>query len=169
VQSYTAKSAPSEAEANALVSAYGLALFQAAAVEFSLVSLLAVAELSPGNPSSAAAAQAMAYSSSKLTFGQLLKEVRRAGLAPGIDAQLGEAVEGRNWLAHRFYPEAARQTASPRERPVLIATLRRLSGLFSSLDAQLQGILNTTMQDRGLSVKALRSRAEALLDHLAES
>jgi hypothetical protein len=169
VQRSGAKSAPSVEEASALISAYGLALFQAAAVEFSLISLLAVAELTPGDPSSAVTAQATVRSKSKLTFGQLLNEVRRAGLVTALEDQLGAAVEDRNWLSHRFYPEVARLTASPRNRPALTAALRRLSAGFTSLDAQLQAILAGVLRSRGLSEAALRSRAEALLSHLAES
>jgi len=132
--------------------------------------LLAFNELDASNPKSGAAARAKVESSSFLTFGQLIKAVRRARLLPRpIDAQLDAAREERNWLAHHFYSESAPLTAAPASRAALPSKLRGLTRRFTGLDAQLQRFLYAFLQEKGVSPSTVRSRAEAILGRLAES
>lgn len=82
-----------------------------------------------------------------LTFGFLLKQIRKIGsVSEGIENIFKEALERRNYLAHRFFPTHNLQINSEQGRKEMLQELTEMSELFCRAHATLSGMTDTLNQ-----------------------
>ena len=86
------------------------------------------------------------------TLGQMAKALKNAiGIPPMLEDRLKKAVEIRNWLAHRYFCERAREILSLREREHMISELQEQADFLQALDIEVTEIMEKWMERLGVS------------------
>ena len=143
---------------------FGLAIFQAQALERQLAITLAT-KYGPG-PTRISREQFddILEGLFSRTLGQLVKELRKlANLSDDEVDQLQEALSKRNWLAHSYFWERAVEFLSESGRNVMIGELREAACSFETLDELFKSRTIEYGKSAGLTQQDLDRELERLL------
>lgn len=100
----------------------------------------------------------------KKTLGKLAKDLReRTHLSVDLEEKLREAVELRNWLAHRYFAERDRDILTEEGKEKMITELQDCADFFSSLDTELSESLKAWMHSNGVSEEKIQEEMRSYL------
>ena len=85
-------------------------------------------------------------------------------VSPTLKDRLTRAVEVRNWLAHRYFRERAREILSLRGREVMISELQERADFLQALDNEFTGIMEKWLSRMGVSSEDIRVEMKRFLD-----
>ena len=86
------------------------------------------------------------------TLGQMARALKNTiGIPPMLEDRLKKAVEIRNWLAHRYFCERAREILSLREPEHMISELQEQADFLQALDIEFTEIMEKWMERLGVS------------------
>ena len=101
---------------------------------------------------------------SKKTLGRMEEDLgNKAHLSPTLENRLREAVELRNWLAHRYFPERARDILNLEGREKMISELQKKADFLKELDGEFTAILKEWFLSNGGSKEEFESELAKLL------
>ena len=80
-----------------------------------------------------------------------------SNLPPTLENRLHEAVELRNWLAHRYFSERGINILTLEGREKMICELQDKADFFEQLDAEFTAILTKWLFIQGISKEELES------------
>ena len=92
----------------------------------------------------------------KKTLGRMKRDLEN-NLPPTLENRLHEAVELRNWLAHRYFSKHAINILTWEGREKMIFDLQEKANFFKELDGEFTVILNKWLFSQGISKKELES------------
>ena len=78
-------------------------------------------------------------------------------LSPTLENRLHEAVELRNWLAHRYFSERGINILTLEGREKMIFELQEKADFFKELDAEFNAIIEKWLFIQGISKEELES------------
>ena len=155
-------------EHNKLLSLLGLALLQAQALEYSIVSLYAINKiLADGNWTKDI--RNLMKSKYKQTLGKLLKDIsKKINFKSDLESRLFEALKLRNWVVHRYFREFGPVVASDILRDKAIKKLYRIALFFEQVSDEINEINFNLMQQCGKSgediVNSINKAIKSYLD-----
>jgi hypothetical protein len=86
------------------------------------------------------------------TLGRMVKDLKNAiDISPTLQDRLNNAVEIRNWLAHRYFYERSREILSLRGREQMISELQEQADFLQALDTEFTKIMKQWMEHLGVS------------------
>ena len=95
------------------------------------------------------------------TLGKMAQSLKEAlPVPPTLEDRLTRAVEIRNWLAHRYFRERAREILSVRGREVMISELQERADFLQVLDGEFTGITEKWLSRMGVSSEDIRAEME---------
>lgn len=144
-------------ENNKLLSLLGLALFQAQALEYSIVSLFAINKISIDGKWTIEVRNLM-DSKYKQTLGKLLNDVsKKVDFDSSLKTKLYEALELRNWIVHRFFREFGSSGLSNQLRSKAITKLYKIAFFFEQVSDEITSINIELMQQSGRSIDEIEN------------
>ncbi|AXE23544.1 hypothetical protein C0216_08780 [Streptomyces globosus] len=123
---------------------YGAAVYFASCLEYGLINVLAAAEVLKAKKAGKTIADDpwnRRIQDKKLTLGVLITQVKNGGhlsVAPGLQKELYDALEGRNNLAHHFWRERSDDAISVKGQQVLIAELEGHRKMFDAANKRVE-------------------------------
>jgi hypothetical protein len=143
---------------------YGLAVFESAGLEESLVQLIAVSSCSSPGDRGTTVLRSLMDRCRKQTLGSLLKEAKKTlDLPQELADQFDAALLKRNWLVHDFYRYCVTEIVNDQRREDLFQELRRLKDLFAQLDERAIEETHKRLRQRGFSPDGIQSETESYL------
>ncbi|MCH7700769.1 MAG: hypothetical protein IID37_03685 [Planctomycetes bacterium] len=119
---------PDGDQAKEVYAFFGLAAYTAQVVEAALLNLLVGLELARQPTISRQQFEQAFDQADKKTLGQLLRKIgSQVPLGADVESVLGEALDARNYLCHRFFGDHAEDFLSAVGRREMIAELRELT------------------------------------------
>ena len=86
------------------------------------------------------------------TLGQMVRTLKNTiSISPTLEDRLKKAVDIRNWLAHRYFCERAREILSLREQEYMISELQEQADFLQALDREFTEIMEKWMERLGVS------------------
>lgn len=164
-----AEPTPGEDErAQELLAQLGLAILNAQAVEYGLVSLLAAAAVRDNREVPGEQIRALMDTRFKQTMGRLLTDTARSvGLSADSAESLTVALDARNWLAHHFYRQFALAAFDERLRQRALALLGHARQIFERAQAVLHEEAIRVLAEAGIAEEAAAAGAdEAMAKYL---
>lgn len=131
---------------------YGVAMYYAQCVEHQLGLMLASMCNHEFLDTPHEARDALFDQELSKTLGKMAQNLKKARpISPTLEDRLTRAVEVRNWLAHRYFRERAREILSVRGRKVMISELQERADFLQALDSEFTGIMETWLSRMGVS------------------
>ena len=93
---------------------------------------------------------------SQKTLGRMKRDLGN-NLSPTLENRLHEAVELRNWLAHRYFSERGINILTLEGREKMIFELQEKADFFKELDAEFNAIIEKWLFIQGISKEELES------------
>lgn len=143
---------------------YGLAMYQAQCVERALAILLAT-EYGP-KPKTITQSQWSDLLDELYgkTLGVLVNKIRQSVTIPDdFEKTLQEALEKRNWLAHRYFWDRAGYFMTSSGREKMIKELTEISSFFDQFDNQLHSIALKWTEKYGISQDTIDDEFEKIV------
>lgn len=160
---------PDPDQATEVFAAYGLAAFESAALEESIVLLLAIEALASGVGRGSDEMRELMGTRRSKTLGQLLGEARDARLMPAeVVACFSEALEDRNWLIHQFHRELIPEVVNPMRLASLVARLQSMREQFVETGGLAHRLIDERLTQHNVDLAALESETQSLLRRIAE-
>ena len=103
------------------------------------------------------------------TLGRMVQGFKKAmPVSPRLEDRLTRAVEVRNWLAHKYFRERAREILSVRGREVMISELQEHADFFQVLDSEFTGMMETWLSRMGVSGEDIRAEMQRFRDETTD-
>lgn len=143
---------PDGDQAKEVYAFFGFAAYTAQVVEAALLNLLVGLDLA-GQPAISREQFEQAFDQAdRKTLGQLLRKIAlQTALGSDVESVLGEALDARNYLCHRFFGDHAEDFLSAAGRREMIAELRELTEKIHRAD-QFDEVIVTLFERMGVSV-----------------
>lgn len=144
---------------------YGLAMYMAQCIERGLGVLLAGA-WGPG-PSRIGKTEyeKLLGWSFRQALGGLIRKVRQqVSVDDDLEAQLADALNKRNWLAHRYFWDRSVQFCSPDSLDLMIVELQEIVDAFELLDGRLRSLSEKWLKELGVADEQLQAGLRDLLE-----
>lgn len=126
---------PENYEAKEVFAFFGLAAYYGQVFEQAALHLAAALHVYAMSPRTRQGVDATWERLDRQTLGQLLASARqRTTIDPTIDELLGEAIDSRNYLVHRFFERNSERFMLESGRKSMIHELRDATGLFQRAD-----------------------------------
>ncbi|MET7847632.1 hypothetical protein ABZT48_05180 [Streptomyces avermitilis] len=142
-------------QAKTMYATYGAAVYFSSCLEYGLINVLATAEVLEAKKTGKVIADdpwERRVQDKKLTMGALITQVKNGGhlsVAAGLQKELYDALEVRNFLAHHFWRERSDEAMSVRGQAKLIAELEGNRQMFDKankrVDAEVMGPMMVKM------------------------
>lgn len=133
-----------------LMNAVGFAVWQCQELENTAASYVVV-RLRDSHGVGTAQGEVISREVEKLTFGQLLRELTRAGVVPGeLGLRLESLLKERNWLVHRARRETRGALSSQREFARLLDRIRTISDQALALLRELAPVVEDYVVSSGV-------------------
>jgi hypothetical protein len=167
-------SSKEDKEIEKLLVQLGLALVNAQALEYSLVSLFAATALRDHGPSTIPQLRQMMDTRYTQTLGRLLTDSAKIlNLDSKLEGKLREALKQRNWLIHHFYREYAPSATNPELRK---RATKRVKEIWQNLEEMRERIhaevvsrtLSAGISQEELDAGIKRATEEYIAEKLAE-
>ena len=143
---------------------YGLAMYHAQCVEKSLAILVSSVfnnEFLPSDPNRRGEIQDKVFAK---TIGRLINRMRKlVSVPPNLDRTLGDALQKRNWLAHKYFWARAGEVMTTRGRKKMIDELTELSDFFSRVDVHLVSIYEKWSKKVGIPQAVIDGNMKKLI------
>ena len=98
------------------------------------------------------------------TLGQMVRTLKNTiSIPPSLEDRLKKAVDIRNWLAHRYFCERAREILSLREREHMISELQEQADFLQVLDREFTKIMEKWMERLGVSKEDINEEMRKFL------
>lgn len=98
------------------------------------------------------------------TLGQMVRALKNTiSVPPTLEDRLNKAVDFRNWLAHRYFRERAREILSLREREHMISELQGQADFLQALDKEFTEIMEKWMERLGVSTEDIHEEMRIFL------
>ncbi len=143
---------------------FGLAVYLTQCIERSLA-ILVVTKYGPGpGRMTQSDYDAKLDALFRKTFGVLVATFRKhVSQPPSFDVKLDEAVNRRNWLAHRYFWERAGHFMSPEGREVMLSELQDLIDSLGQLNQEIETEGRRWWSESGLDPKVIDYEADKLI------
>lgn len=152
-------------ENNQLLSLLGLSLFQAQALEYSIVTLFAINKILDDGKWTIEVRSLM-DSKCKQTLGKLINEVsKKIDIDSNLKAELYEALELRNWIVHRFYREYGVAGLSHKLRSKAIKKVHKIAFYFEEVSSKITSINIRLMQQCGRTIDEINYGINRAIDN----
>jgi hypothetical protein len=143
---------------------YGLAMYFAQVVEHAIVNLMIALRLPDHGALSRRDIDQFMDEAFAMTFGRLLKELRRLGQPTElVQRDLDQARDMRNWLAHRCFRDRAVQFMSPAGRIGMFQELDDATNLFLQVNETLERLSAEVRAANNVGEDAVCEEYEQLL------
>jgi hypothetical protein len=155
---------PDSDRAEELFAVFGLTVFESAALEESIVLLMAVSALADRSQRGSGELRTLMTSKRRQTMGTLLKEVRRTRLIPAeVIDRFDDALRDRNWLVHHFHRDAFPQIVSPAGLVALVARLHEMRERFVDAGSVAHALVEERLSAHGVNPTEIERDTKALL------
>lgn len=152
-----------------LFAVYGLAVFESAGLEESIVLLLAIQAMEAGVDRGSEEMRELLTSRRQRTLGRLLGEAGREGLLPGeVVDRFTDALAERNWLIHHFQRELIPEIVDPGRIDALLARLDNMRKRFVETGAMANSLMDERLSQQGTDLHSLEDQAWALVRQLQQ-
>jgi hypothetical protein len=153
-----------EEETREIYARYGLAIYFAQVVEHAIVNLMIALRLPERGTLTKRDIDQFMDEAFTMTFGRLLKELRRMGQPIDfVQQDLDQARNMRNWLAHRYFRDRAVQFMSPAGRVVMLEELDDATNLFMQVNESLERLSAEVRAANNIGEDAVRQEYKQLL------
>jgi hypothetical protein len=149
-----------EEETREVYARYGLAMYFAQVVEHAIVTLMIALRLPERGTLTKRDIDQFMDEAFTMTFGRLLKELRRMGQPIDfVQQNLDQARNMRNWLAHRYFRDRAVQFMSPAGRVVMLEELDDATNLFMQVNESLERLSAEVRAANNISARMPSARS----------
>ena len=144
---------------------YGLAMYYAQCLEYQLGLMLASMCNHEFLDTPHEARDTLFDQELSKTLGQIAQNLKKVmPISPTLKDRLARAVEVRNWLAHRYFRERAKEILSVRGRDVMISELQERADFLQALDREFTGLMEKWLSRMGVSSEDIRAEMERFRD-----
>jgi hypothetical protein len=155
---------PETADEKEVYAFYGLASYEAQAVEGGLIQLALLLRLRNVPEANQAAYDREYEAIARLTFGHILKRLTTdQTLGHDLRALLERALQIRNHLTHHFFWDHREDWFTQEGRLLMIEKLREAIRLFSDVDEMVVGTVDEMLQRLGVGPETISQMFEKLL------
>jgi hypothetical protein len=156
-------------QAMEVFAAYGLAAFESAGLEESIVLLLAIEAMVSGADRGSDEMRELMNTRRRKTLGQLLSEAKATQLMPDeVIDRFSEALVDRNWLIHRFHRELIPEVVDPVRLASLVARLRGMREQFVQTGSLAHSLIEDRLTQQNVDIAELESETHSLLRRIQE-
>ena len=154
---------PESFEEKEVYAFFGLASYSAQCLEKALVNLAFTYSLSDKNIATPEEWDNLFKDINKKTFGRLLGLVKKElSTSDKVLADLQNALDKRNWLAHDYFFDTISLFHSETGREQMISELSEMIGLFNKWDQFIEGVYLHIWQQHGLTEDMISKEIEKL-------
>lgn len=98
------------------------------------------------------------------TLGRMIKDLEGfTNVSPDLSKKLSEALKIRNWLAHDYFRERAREFLSHEGRTIMINELDDATNTMNEADAELSVTLDPILKKYGITEELIAKTSEEML------
>ena len=142
---------------------YGLAMYYAQCLEHQLGLMLASMCNHEFLDTPHEARDALFDQELSKTLGKMAQNLKKAmPVPPTLEDRLARAVEVRNWLAHGYFRERAREFLSVQGRDVMVFELQERADFLQALDSEFTELMEKWLNRMGVSGEHIRAEMESL-------
>jgi hypothetical protein len=135
---------------------YGLTMYHIQCLERTLVMLGTTVYNSNADHMTSEQFDANLETNSKKTLGQLIFKIKKSvNLPDDFEKKLNDALENRNFIAHRYFWERAMQFSHTRGQEEMLAELTQLSTYFENMDRELTLVQRKWSNAKGVTDDAI--------------
>ena len=150
---------------------FGLAVYCAQVLEHGLVNALLILALIPSRRHRArsrdeweAAVDAFMNRHFQTTMGRMMKAIRDVTAVPSdVETLLGDALTRRNWLAHDFFRDRAREFMSIPGREQMLREVDECRACFEAADKRLDEIIRPLRVKAGITDELLAQEYQLMM------
>ena len=151
---------------------FGLAVYFAQVLEHGLVNALIILDLIPSRHHLARSRKEWGAEVDmfmdrhfETTMGRMMKNLRDVTeVPPELDILLHDALKKRNWLAHDYFRERAKEFMLPTGREQMLREVDECRNLFQAADKQLESIVAPLRAKVGISDELLEREYRRMLE-----
>jgi len=98
------------------------------------------------------------------TLGRMIKDLEKfTNIAPNLSKKLSQALKIRNWLAHDYFRERAREFLSHEGRIIMIKELDDATSTMNEADAELSKTLDPILKKYGITEELIAKVSKEIL------
>lgn len=161
---------PKNKEVREVYARFGLAIYSAQCLEHGLVNAFLYLHLIPSKmPLSRSKEwedEVDSFTSKHFehTLGRMIKDLEKfTNVSPSLSKKLSEALKIRNWLAHDYFRERAREFLSSEGRMSMIKELDDATSTMNAADAELSLTLDPMLKKYGITEELIAKVSEEML------
>jgi len=100
----------------------------------------------------------------KKTLGSLLREMKKTQLIDeGLESELLQVLDKRNWLAHHYFWDRAIQFMNKDGQLAMIRELEDITACFHEMDSKLMDLLKEWRRNKGISDEVVQEILEEMV------
>lgn len=149
---------------------FGLAIYSAQCLEHGLVNAFLYLHLIPSKMPRSHSKEweddvdSFASKHFEHTLGRMIKDLEGfTNVSPNLSKKLSEALKIRNWLAHDYFRERAREFLSHEGRTIMINELDDATNTMNEADAELSVTLDPILKKYGITEELIAKTSEEML------
>lgn len=146
---------------------FGLCLYLSQVVETGIINILTALETATSSQSTRQTFDALYEKHEALTFGNLLKELKRHNFfAENLEKDVRDMKSSRDYLAHRFFRNHDIDFITPAGCRHMIDILQQHKDRFDCLDKEIESIQVDAFAKAGLDVENFEVKTKKIIDEL---